>query len=172
MYRNTGAPHDDLNLQAEWDRPDVGESESVPDTESLLSATTDNADVEAGQLAIVRHGESTANKMGEFSGWGNHGLTDQGEQDAHEAAKHLVAKGMRFDEVHTSVLSRTLRTANIICEYIGYSFQLHTTCLHFDDLHDTGLYTWDYLYELGTLREARWQTYLEAIESKGLSRDP
>lgn len=44
--------------------------------------------------------------------------------------------------------------------------------LHFDDLHDTGLYTWDYLYELGTLQEARWRTYLEAIEAKGLSRDP
>lgn len=44
--------------------------------------------------------------------------------------------------------------------------------LHFDDLHDTGLYSWGYLYELGTQRETRWQTYLEAIEAKGLSRDP
>ena len=44
--------------------------------------------------------------------------------------------------------------------------------LHFDDLHDTGLYSWGYLYELGTQRKARWQTYLEAIEAKGLSRDP
>ena len=44
--------------------------------------------------------------------------------------------------------------------------------LHFDDLHDTGLYSWDYLYQLGTEKEARWQTYLDAVEAKGLSRDP
>lgn len=48
----------------------------------------------------------------------------------------------------------------------------YAVCLHFDDMHDTGLYSWDYLYELGTQHLARWQAYLEAVEAKGLSRDP
>src|SRR5690606_4318123 len=44
--------------------------------------------------------------------------------------------------------------------------------LVFDDLHDTGIYTWDYLYELGSDFEARWQAYLAELEEKGLSREP
>ena len=42
----------------------------------------------------------------------------------------------------------------------------------FDDLHDTGLYSWDYLYELGRDRERLWRAYLEALDDAGLSRDP
>ena len=39
--------------------------------------------------------------------------------------------------------------------------------LVFDDGHNTGLYTWDYLYELGAYRDERWQRYLEALEAAG-----
>jgi DUF971 family protein len=42
----------------------------------------------------------------------------------------------------------------------------------FDDLHDTGLYSWDYLRELGEEQAERWAAYLAAVEEKGLSRDP
>ena len=44
--------------------------------------------------------------------------------------------------------------------------------IKFDDLHDTGLYTWDWLYALGANQEDIWQRYLEAVEANGLSRDP
>ncbi|MEM8812614.1 MAG: DUF971 domain-containing protein [Pseudomonadota bacterium] len=44
--------------------------------------------------------------------------------------------------------------------------------LTFDDLHDTGIYSWIYLRELGDEREARWAAYLAEIHEKGLSRDP
>ena len=44
--------------------------------------------------------------------------------------------------------------------------------LCFDDLHDTGLYSWDYLYELGEDQADKWAAYLEAVERQGLSRDP
>jgi DUF971 family protein len=44
--------------------------------------------------------------------------------------------------------------------------------LVFDDLHSSGLYTWDYLYELGEEQESRWADYLAALEERGLSRDP
>ena len=44
--------------------------------------------------------------------------------------------------------------------------------IRFDDMHDTGLYTWDWLYNLGANQDAIWQNYLDALKEKGLSRDP
>jgi DUF971 family protein len=44
--------------------------------------------------------------------------------------------------------------------------------LTFDDLHDTGIYSWEYLHELGRDQDRRWQAYLAALASRGLSRDP
>src|ERR1700690_3656929 len=44
--------------------------------------------------------------------------------------------------------------------------------ISFDDLHDTGIYSWTYLYELGAEQEARWQAYLAALAARGLSREP
>ena len=44
--------------------------------------------------------------------------------------------------------------------------------IKFDDLHDTGMYSWRYLYELGKNRAQLWQDYLKALEERGLSRDP
>jgi DUF971 family protein len=41
----------------------------------------------------------------------------------------------------------------------------------FDDGHDTGIYSWPYLYRLGRERERIWQAYLEALAARGLSRD-
>lgn len=42
--------------------------------------------------------------------------------------------------------------------------------LVFDDNHDSGLYSWDYLYELGSTYEVRWQRYLERLEAAGHQR--
>lgn len=44
--------------------------------------------------------------------------------------------------------------------------------IRFDDLHDTGIYSWDYLYKLGERQDELWQDYLENLEAQGLSRDP
>ena len=44
--------------------------------------------------------------------------------------------------------------------------------LVFDDLHDSGIYSWEYLYQLGREQDQRWQAYLDALAAKGLSRDP
>ena len=40
----------------------------------------------------------------------------------------------------------------------------------FDDFHDTGIFTWDYLHTLGHEKDERWQDYLDELEEKGLSR--
>jgi DUF971 family protein len=42
----------------------------------------------------------------------------------------------------------------------------------FDDLHNTGMYSWRYLYHLGQNQERLWADYLTALEERGLSRDP
>lgn len=44
--------------------------------------------------------------------------------------------------------------------------------LTFDDGHDSGLYTWDYLYELATRHDSLWQEYLDRLHAAGKSRDP
>jgi DUF971 family protein len=43
--------------------------------------------------------------------------------------------------------------------------------LGFDDMHDTGIYSWSYLRALGDERETRWASYLDELNAKGLSRD-
>ena len=44
--------------------------------------------------------------------------------------------------------------------------------LKFDDLHDSGIYTWDFLYNMGANQDAIWSDYLKALEDAGASRDP
>ena len=44
--------------------------------------------------------------------------------------------------------------------------------LTFDDGHDSGLFTWDYLYQLATRQETLWSDYLQELEAAGRSRDP
>ena len=43
--------------------------------------------------------------------------------------------------------------------------------LEFDDGHNTGLYTWNYLYELGENYAERWQQYLDRLEAAGYARE-
>jgi len=44
--------------------------------------------------------------------------------------------------------------------------------IDFDDGHDSGLYSWNYLYELGENQDALWKLYLGALDAAGASRDP
>lgn len=44
--------------------------------------------------------------------------------------------------------------------------------IKFDDLHETGIYSWSYLYQLGIEHEKRWHDYLEGLAASGLSREP
>lgn len=44
--------------------------------------------------------------------------------------------------------------------------------LVFSDGHDSGLYSWDYLYDLGVNQQALWQKYLDRLNDAGASRQP
>jgi DUF971 family protein len=43
--------------------------------------------------------------------------------------------------------------------------------LVFDDMHSTGIFSWEYFLELGREHERRWQDYLDDLAGKGLSRE-
>ncbi len=48
----------------------------------------------------------------------------------------------------------------------------YAVLIKFDDLHDTGIFSWQYLYQLGRNQDEIWQAYLSALEAQGLSREP
>ena len=46
----------------------------------------------------------------------------------------------------------------------------YAVALHFDDGHNTGIYSWDYLHDLGVNQDANWQRYIERLEAAGHKR--
>ena len=46
----------------------------------------------------------------------------------------------------------------------------YAICIHFDDGHNTGIYSWDTLYKLGKQQERNWQDYLQRLEQAGHKR--
>src|SRR5215212_3801872 len=48
---------------------------------------------------------------------------------------------------------------------------MYAVKLVFSDGHDTGIYSWEYLHELGRKQESNWKTYLARLQQAGKSRD-
>ncbi|HET9652997.1 MAG TPA: DUF971 domain-containing protein [Usitatibacter sp.] len=67
------------------------------------------------------------------------------------------------------VLQAGKRDVNITAiEPVG----VYAVKLAFTDGHDTGIYSWDYLYDLGVRQDANWKSYLARLQQAGKSRDP
>jgi 2,3-bisphosphoglycerate-dependent phosphoglycerate mutase len=64
-------------------------------------------------LVLLRHGESVWNAEGLFTGWVDVDLSEKGEEEAVSGGDLLLDADLRLDVVHTSVLKRAIRTANI-----------------------------------------------------------
>ena len=62
------------------------------------------------KLVLLRHGQSQWNLENRFTGWTDVDLTDQGREEAKAAGRVLKEKGFVFDNAHTSVLKRAIRT--------------------------------------------------------------
>ncbi len=62
---------------------------------------------------------------------------------------------------------KRLVTITSISKSGNYAIQIS-----FSDGHDSGIYSWDYLYDLGNNHEARWASYLQTLQQAGQSRDP
>jgi phosphoglycerate mutase, BPG-dependent, family 1 len=67
------------------------------------------------KLVLIRHGESTANADNIYTGWTDVDLTQLGIKQAHDSAEQLTDLDFHPQAVHTSVLIRAIKTANIIC---------------------------------------------------------
>lgn len=82
-------------------------------------------------LHFVRHGESEANLLWEFSnGLGKHPLTEKGRQQVHELA--LKLKGLPITACYTSPILRALETAQIICADLGIPYEITGALREFD----------------------------------------
>jgi hypothetical protein len=101
-------------------------SASSPSSSSLLGSKQERATL--GQqrkfntinedtpynLCFLRHGQSTWNRDNRFIGWTDTPLTDDGVLEARVAGQMLANSGIKFDEVHTSLLRRCIRTTNLV----------------------------------------------------------
>jgi 2,3-bisphosphoglycerate-dependent phosphoglycerate mutase len=67
-----------------------------------------------GTLILLRHGESTANAEGSFTGLRDVDLSDRGVAQSHDAAALVAAEGLRPDVVFTSQMRRARRTAQLM----------------------------------------------------------
>mmetsp|Transcript_46356 Transcript_46356/g.68424 ORF Transcript_46356/g.68424 Transcript_46356/m.68424 type:complete len:367 (-) Transcript_46356:251-1351(-) len=73
-------------------------------------------------LCFLRHGQSTWNRDNRFIGWTDTPLTEDGVLEARVAGQILARSGMLFDEVHTSLLRRSIRTTNLVLMEIGQEY--------------------------------------------------
>lgn len=71
------------------------------------------------RLVLLRHGESTWNLENRFTGWTDVDLTEKGKTEATEAGTVMAETGLTFDVVHTSVLLRAIKTADLAVEAMG-----------------------------------------------------
>lgn len=72
-----------------------------------------------GTLVLLRHGQSTANAADLFTGWIDAPLTDRGEAEARSAGGLLARHQLIPDIVHTSLLTRSIRTAELVLAELG-----------------------------------------------------
>lgn len=74
------------------------------------------------RLVLLRHGESTWNLENRFTGWVDVDLTPKGADEAAEAGRLMREAGFDFDLVHTSVLLRAIRTAELTLGEMGLAW--------------------------------------------------
>jgi 2,3-bisphosphoglycerate-dependent phosphoglycerate mutase len=67
-------------------------------------------------LVLLRHGQSEWNAKNLFTGWTDVPLTERGIHEAKEAGRRLKETGLVFDEVHTNLLKRAIKTTWLALE--------------------------------------------------------
>ena len=71
------------------------------------------------ELILLRHGQSEWNALNLFTGWEDVELTELGRSEAAEAGRLLAEAGVDVRILHTSLLTRAIRTANLALEAMG-----------------------------------------------------
>lgn len=94
-----------------------------------------NSDEPHGRLILVRHGQSEWNRANIFTGWVDVDLTEQGIAEAREAGRLLAAEGLQVDEVHTSLMTRAIRSAVLMLSALNQCWVPVTKHLRLNEQH-------------------------------------
>ncbi|MFE7576643.1 2,3-diphosphoglycerate-dependent phosphoglycerate mutase [Streptomyces sp. NPDC057521] len=116
-------------------------------------------------LVLLRHGQSLSNAEARFTGWTDVPLTAPGEKQAVQAAALLAREGLAPDVVHTSVLRRSIRTADILLAEMDRSWiPVHRTWRLNERQYGalTGRAKREVRLETGTERYQKWRRSLTA----------
>lgn len=73
-------------------------------------------------LVLVRHGESTWNKLNKFTGWVDCPLSEEGEDEAKRGGALIKVESFKFDKAYTSTLKRAIKTLWIILEEVNLMY--------------------------------------------------
>lgn len=73
-------------------------------------------------MILLRHGQSTWNLENLFTGWTDVGLTEKGVEEAVSSGRLITDEGLTPDILHTSVLTRAIKTADIALEVMGLPY--------------------------------------------------
>ena len=110
-------------------------------------------------LHFVRHGESEANVLWEFSnGLDRHPLTEKGRQQAYDLAHRL--RGLPITACYSSPILRAVQTAEILSAELGISYQVADALREFD----VGIFE-------GRTDETSWQQFFQLVDTWMLQRD-
>jgi 2,3-bisphosphoglycerate-dependent phosphoglycerate mutase len=90
-------------------------------------------------LVLLRHGQSQWNLENRFTGWWDVDLSPAGVEEARLAGALLREKGFDFDCCFTSVLTRAIRTLNLLLHEMGRSWLPVTKDWHLNERHYGGL---------------------------------
>jgi 2,3-bisphosphoglycerate-dependent phosphoglycerate mutase len=71
------------------------------------------------RLVLLRHGESDWNLQNRFTGWVDVDLSEKGVEEGRAAGRLMAEEGLEFDLLHTSVLLRAIRTAELALREMG-----------------------------------------------------
>lgn len=96
---------------------------------------------------------------------------DTGERFALEAEYLRVMSPSAEVQGHSPAERKTVGGKRQVAILEVHPIGNYAVRLVFDDMHSTGIYSWEYFADLGRNRERRWQGYLDEMASKGLSRD-
>jgi 2,3-bisphosphoglycerate-dependent phosphoglycerate mutase len=87
------------------------------------------------ELVFIRHGQSEWNAKNLFTGWRDVNLSEKGVAEAQAAGQKLAAAGYEFDQAFTSVLTRAIKTCNIVLEESGQLWVPQTKSWRLNERH-------------------------------------
>ncbi|MBD5070008.1 MAG: 2,3-diphosphoglycerate-dependent phosphoglycerate mutase [Lactobacillus sp.] len=87
------------------------------------------------KLVLVRHGQSLANQENVYTGWSDSPLTEKGIAEAKLAGRKLSGTDISFAHVHTSVLKRAIKTADLIISELDQAYLPLTKTWRLNERH-------------------------------------